>query len=133
MKKQTALKIVHLHNNMDKDDLRVIIELHDRIKKHQSLNSGLWVSDWRTASSHRWHGTTTAELARRLGLTIYQLETFISYINYPKVMKDLTVEYQVDLDNYRCDTDIDEALSWALTLLVDDYDLREHRLYDNEA
>ena len=83
MRIHNALKILHLYNHMDYDDRRVINYLYYRI------NGGLWVSDWRTASGHRWQGTTMAELARRLGLT-----------NWHNVMEEMNDKYQSDLDNY---------------------------------
>jgi len=133
MQKQTALKFLYLHRNMDDDDLQVINKLHNRIKKNQMLNGGLWVSDWRTSSSHRWKGVGMAEFARRLGMSAQMLNKFVLHINWHDVMEELADKYHIDLEQYQSDVDIDEVLSWALKLLADDHSLRGHRLHREKA
>ena len=48
-------------------------------------------------------------------------------------MDEMAEKYQIDLEQYQSDVDIDDALSWALKLLSDDYELRGHRLHREEA
>lgn len=133
MKKSTALKYLELYYRLDPEDLDVIIKLYERIEKNNRMGRSLVVSDWRTASSRWWKGTSKAELARRLGLSYYTLDYFYLYKNWVQAMEELADKYEDDFKHYRSGIDYDEVLRWALRLMVDNHDFSHHRLYDINA
>ncbi len=98
-------------DNMDKLALSALLEL---IRKNRAMNGGLWVSDWRTASSHRWKATYRAEVERRFGLPKNSLSEFMHFLRHEDAIDDLADEYHDEL------VDVDDALRWMYSYLIED-------------
>ena len=126
MKKAAEVKVLHVYQSLNKDEREIINKLFNRINKNISQNSRLWVFDYRTITSHHWKGTTKAELIRRFGLTYHQLKMLMSYITFDEIAQMDIKEHQERLKSYQPENRIDykSAIRWALSYLLDDYDLK---------
>jgi hypothetical protein len=100
-------------------DHRILDALMELIRKNEALGKELvlCVSDWRTASSHRWNAVSKAKVASWFGFTTMQLDTFLLHKNWHRVMDEFKDE------GVRCNFDIDvkQAIKNALTHLDHDY------------
>ena len=113
MKKNKAIKFMYIAKHLDEVDQIALSTLLELIRKNRDMNGGLWVSDWRTASSHRWKATHRAEVERRFGLPKDSISEFMHYLRHAEVIDDLS-EYQHIVD-------VDDALRWMYSYLVEDW------------
>ena len=127
MKKSAEVKVLYVYQKLNKDGREIIETLYNRIDENINVNGRLWVFDWRTVSSHKWQGTSKAELARRLGLTYHQLKMLMSYIIWDEIAQMDINEHQERLEKYQPSEAIncEVVIRWALSYLLDDYDLKD--------
>ena len=133
MRKEKALKVIYLWKNMDITDRGALSALLELIRKNRDCNGGLWVSDWRTASSHRWKGTNKASVARRFGISVDTLQLLSHYFNHPDVIEDLEYRYHREYLEYQHCIDIDDALRWMYSYLIEDHRFIDKLEYYNIA
>ena len=113
MKKNKAMKFIYIAKRIDDVDQIALSTLLELIRKNRDMNGGLWVSDWRTASSHQWKATYRAEVERRFGLPKDSISEFMHYLRHEEVIDDLS--------SYQHIVDVDDALRWMYSFLVEDW------------
>lgn len=133
MRKEKALKIIYLWKNMDITDRRALSALLELIRKNRACNGGLWVSDWRTASSHRWKATYKASVARRFGISIDTLELLSHYFNVPDFLEELENQYRYEYHEYQHSVNLHSALRWMYSYLIEDHRFIDKLEYYNIA
>ena len=70
---------------------------------------------------HRWKATYRAEVERRFGLLKDSISEFMHYLRHKEAINELAEKHRDDLLWYQHNVDVDEALRWMYSFLVEDW------------